>query len=114
MIYVNHAKYVSPCTFHSFVCIDVILSSDVLSFHKEELDGERATYVHRRAAANCKGAEEVVYEISGEIKECVTAIEGMLSTEKETEAWKAFKVGYIYAHIRSSRYRLSELGIFVQ
>ncbi len=88
---------------NSFVC------SDILSFYKEEVSGERGNYLHSRATVTQKDVNDVLKEVIREVVEAVERVRSVLNGDKEKEAWDNFVMGYAAFHYATSRYRLAEI-----
>ncbi len=89
--------------------LTVIQHSDVLSFYKEELAGERDNYVHDRALVTGKSIATVLTDLVNEIVESIERARSILKGEKEREAWESLLSGYVAYHYSTRRYRLAEL-----
>ena len=87
----------------------IISLSDVLSFYKEELAGERDNYVHDRALVTDKSISMVLTELVNELVESIERARSILKGEKEKEAWERLLAGYVAYHYTTPRYRLAEL-----
>ena len=87
-------------------------TSDIVSFYKEELAGERHNYVHDRANTSSCSVETVLQELVEEVIAAVEKGRNILQTEREKDAWQGFVDGYFWFHVYSTRYRLHELDIF--
>ena len=83
--------------------------SDIFSFYKEELDGERDNYVHDRAIVTGRPVAEILPLIADELVEAVDRTRILLRGDREREAWERFMSGFAAFHYFSSRYRLTEL-----
>ena len=107
MIFLNYAKYVPQ--HDMFTTLRLSLLSDILSFYKEELAGERSNFVHDRAVVTGQTVSEV---LSGLLEEVVASVERarvLLKGAKEKETWERFITGYVAFHFYSPRYRLIDL-----
>ena len=87
----------------------IVLHSDVLSFYKEELAGERDNYVHDRALVTDKSISTVLTELVSELVESIERARSILKGDKEKEAWERLLAGYVAYHYTTPRYRLAEL-----
>ncbi|KAK7008123.1 terpene synthase [Favolaschia claudopus] len=88
-------------------------ANDILSFYKEELAGETASYVHIRAKITSRHPKQVLVEMIQEVGDLHTRITAILQDHAEAlVAWKAFETGYIESawHFTLRRFRLAELG----
>ncbi|KIJ55730.1 hypothetical protein M422DRAFT_152137, partial [Sphaerobolus stellatus SS14] len=87
------------------------LSNDLLSFYKEELQGETRNYVHTRSQNENKSPIEVLSEIKEELVASRNTIYAALAHNSEALAiWKAAEQGYIHWHLTQDRYNLRELA----
>lgn len=98
----NSAEY-SDMHANSFVC------SDILSFYKEEVSGERGNYLHSRATVTQKDVNDVLKEVIKEVVKAVERVRSVLNGDKEKEAWDNFVTGYAAFHYATPRYRLTEI-----
>ena len=107
MTFLNYAKYVSHTGRNGsgpdYIC------SDILSFYKEELAGEKTNFVHDRALVTGKSVSEVLSELLDEVVTAVERARVLLKGEKEKQVWERFIAGYVAYHFHSARYRLVEL-----
>lgn len=83
--------------------------SDILSFYKEELQGETSNVIHDRAAVTGKSLQEVLSDLLEEAVMAVSRARSILQGEKEKATWEQFIRGYVAFHFLSPRYRLKEL-----
>ncbi|KAF7342240.1 Terpene synthase [Mycena venus] len=87
------------------------LANDILSFYKEELEGETTNYVQVRSKTTLKHPKRVLVEMVREVADLHERIEATLEKQPEAlAAWRAFENGFIAFHLLMKRYRLSELG----
>jgi len=90
------------------VMVFVNYVNDILSFYKEELEGDYRNVVHSRAAARRKDVaielSDMVEEVTASIARCGDILDG-----KEKEAWEQFMSGYLTFHYLAPRYRLQEI-----
>ncbi|CDO71708.1 hypothetical protein BN946_scf184915.g52 [Trametes cinnabarina] len=108
--------------------------SDILSFYKEELAGERTNYVHLRVAAEQTSTENVLRKLVEEVSDTARRVKLVLADDIELLAlWTKYmqastlfppafsrSIGYAEArtlgqcylefHLKTPRYRLAELG----
>ena len=63
--------------------------SDILSFYKEEIAGERHNFVHDRARVTDKDAAGVLNDILDEVVGAVTRARSILRGAKEQATWYA-------------------------
>ncbi|KAF8576474.1 terpenoid synthase, partial [Ramaria rubella] len=90
----------------------IALTNDVLSFHKEELAGETANYIHNRAYVDNKAPVQVLADIVEELRVSRNAIHVALALHPEAlKAWIGFERGYVAWHIGQDRYKLRDLGL---
>jgi hypothetical protein len=87
----------------------ITFSSDVISFYKEELAGERDNYVHDRARVTNKSIYAVLSDLVREVIESIDRARSILKGEKEKEVWEKFLAGYVAYHWMTPRYKLQEL-----
>lgn len=85
------------------------MSSDILSFYKEELEGETSNVIHDRAMVTGKTLSEVLSDLLDESVTSVARARVILQGEKEKDTWERFIAGYVAFHFLSPRYRLKEL-----
>ncbi|KIJ55725.1 hypothetical protein M422DRAFT_151602, partial [Sphaerobolus stellatus SS14] len=87
------------------------LVNDLLSFYKEELQGETRNYVHTRSQNENKSPVKVLLEIKGEVVVSRNTIYAALAHNSDALAtWKAFEQGYVHWHLTQDRYKLRELA----
>ncbi|KAI8956731.1 terpenoid synthase [Daldinia sp. FL1419] len=90
----------------------ISLANDVLSFYKEDQAGEKDNYIHSRAYYEGKHPQTVLGEVIEEAEKAVwrmrVAIKGR---EPYEQALNSHVLGYIWFHVISSRYKLSEIGL---
>lgn len=85
--------------------------NDLLSFFKEELAGETATYIHTRAEAEGRPALHVFAALKEELCAASRNIARTLSADPAAvEIWRMFEYGVVAWHLENDRYRLHELG----
>ncbi|KAF8480583.1 isoprenoid synthase domain-containing protein [Gautieria morchelliformis] len=90
----------------------ICLTNDILSFHKESLEGETANYIHTRACIDDKAPLQVLAEVAEEMQTAINTIQLALSdSPRALRAWKVFERGYIIWHITQDRYKLNDLGL---
>ena len=85
------------------------IPSDILSFYKEELAGEKISYIRDRASLTGKTVSQALQEV---IDETVTASERVCLILEEGDAWDAwdaFVMGYNLFHMMNPCYRLEEI-----
>ncbi|KAF4909022.1 Alpha-cuprenene synthase COP6 [Colletotrichum fructicola] len=88
------------------------LTNDILSFYKEERNGEVDNYVHGRAWYENKEATQVLEDVIGEVKEGVRRIRVVLDgREPYLQATNDYILGYVAFHKLVRRYRLWEVGL---
>ena len=83
-------------------------SSDLMSFYKEEEDGETDNYVHRHARAHDQTVAESLKNLLDEVVAIVHVVEGML-TGSARHAWDQFVAGYTQFHLHTPRYLMNEV-----
>jgi hypothetical protein len=101
------------CVF-SFVNIStlLIISSDVLSFYKEELAGETVNRVSLLAAVNGSSKSEALMRLANEAGVAHTRAQQILSNNQSAlDAYIAWSHGWVGFHAGTTRYRLDELGL---
>ncbi|KAG8161099.1 hypothetical protein KVR01_009363 [Diaporthe batatas] len=87
-------------------------TNDVLSFYKEQLNGEKDNYTNKIAGYSQKSLVETLKEASEDVIACVRRIEHVLAGNEEyAKAWYLHKTGYIHMHTMRSRYKLWQLDI---
>ncbi|KAJ7258172.1 isoprenoid synthase domain-containing protein [Mycena rebaudengoi] len=88
------------------------LVNDILSFYKEELEGDTMNYVQIRARVSCKPPKQILLEMVREVGELHRRISETLSGSSEVlGAWKTLEYGFIAWHLSIERYKLSQLGL---
>lgn len=83
--------------------------SDILSFYKEELAGEKGNYMGDRAITTGKPTLETIRDVIDETIIITERIRKILGEGPAREAWESFAKGWISYHTSSARYRLREL-----
>ncbi|OCH85964.1 terpenoid synthase [Obba rivulosa] len=83
--------------------------NDILSFYKEELEGEVGNYVGDRALVSGKSSLETLREIIDEAAAASDRIHKILGDGEARDAWDAFVTGGIAFHVIDPRYRLQEV-----
>ncbi|RDB25838.1 Trichodiene synthase [Hypsizygus marmoreus] len=89
-------------------------TNDILSFHKENLAGERANYIFNRAYIEGTDVSEAMTDIKNELfqtEKNITAALTCAGVADAIKAWKCFKVGYITWHLQQKRYKLHEFDL---
>ena len=110
MVYTNHVKYVSLIRYGLHAPWRALTSytSDILSFYKEELEGDDRNVVHCRAKWSGKDVHNILKDIVDEVTEAIASSRSFLSG-KEREAAEAYMSGYISFHYLAPRYRMDEI-----
>ncbi|KAF8236723.1 terpenoid synthase [Tricholoma matsutake] len=86
--------------------------NDFLSFHKEELGGEEANYIHNRAYMEGKTAMQVLGDMGRELLDVRASILAVLAkSPRSIEIWQNWERGYIAWHLAQDRYKLKDLGL---
>jgi hypothetical protein len=80
-----------------------------MSFYKEELGGEKDTYIHCRARAANLPLEVVIKDVVDEVTVLIDEVRSILKGQKEKETWEMYVKAYVAWHYLSSRYKLKEL-----
>ncbi|KAI0689740.1 isoprenoid synthase domain-containing protein [Cytidiella melzeri] len=83
--------------------------NDILSFHKEQLAGEKENYIHRRAIVTQKDVDAVLIDVVNEVVEAVDKARAMLVGEREKKTFEMFLKSYAAFHYMTPRYKLAEL-----
>lgn len=83
--------------------------SDILSFYKEELAGEKDNYIHERALATGLPISSVLQELIMETISAVRRVRYVLQDVDALAAWENFAAGYIKVHTDTPRYRLKDI-----
>ena len=83
--------------------------SDILSFYKEEQDGEVTSYIHARAHVTGKSLITTLQEVIDEVVAAAKRVRRTLGNSKARKAWDSFERGYIGFHIGDPRYRLQDI-----
>ncbi|KAH9965489.1 isoprenoid synthase domain-containing protein [Russula dissimulans] len=91
----------------------IAATNDFLSFYKEELAAETATYINNRAKVEGKTPMDVFGQLRFELAEAARSINAVVceSTANMVEAWSEYEFGYIWWHLEGDRYKLKELGL---
>lgn len=89
--------------------LHISLNSDVLSFYKEQLVGEKDNYIHNRALVTNKGVNDVLVDVINETIEAIDKVRVLLKGKKERETWETFLKSYTAFHYMAPRYKLTEL-----
>ncbi|KAF8458283.1 hypothetical protein JB92DRAFT_3078677 [Gautieria morchelliformis] len=83
-----------------------------MKFHKENLEGETANYIHTRAYIDNKAPLQVLAEIAEELRTAINTIHLALSdSPRALHTWEVFEHGYITWHITQVRYKLKDLDL---
>ncbi|KZT73399.1 terpenoid synthase [Daedalea quercina L-15889] len=91
------------------VCDYINHANDILSFYKEESDGEVASYIHARARVTGKSPLVTLHEVIDEVVASTERIRRTLGNSRAREAWDSFERGYISFHVGDPRYRLQDI-----
>ncbi len=87
------------------------LSSDVLSFYKEESAGEEMNQVSLLASCSkCPKIEAVKQLVDTTVGAHLNILDILCPDKAALDAYLSFSDGYLRAHVGISRYRLEELG----
>ncbi|KAJ6616718.1 hypothetical protein B0H10DRAFT_1798904 [Mycena sp. CBHHK59/15] len=85
------------------------LVNDILSFFKEDLDGETMTYVSIRSRTSQKTPKRVLVEMVREVSDLHRQIAATLEGDSQASmAWKTLEYGFIAWHLSIERYKLSQ------
>ncbi|KAF8169129.1 isoprenoid synthase domain-containing protein [Mycena galopus ATCC 62051] len=94
------------------ITIYINLGNDILSFYKEELQGETNNYIHTRARYTHKEPIVVLQEVVEETVAAQKRVSALLDGQGSIEhVWNTFWPGYITFHRKVSRYCLDQIGI---
>jgi len=86
--------------------------NDLLSFHKEELAGETANYIHNRAHVENVTAMQVFADMGHEmLKKRASILTVLAKSPRALEIWQIWERGYIAWHLAQDRYKLKDLGL---
>ena len=85
------------------------LFSDVLSFYKEQLEGERDNYIYNRALVTNRDVDTVLSDVIDEVVKSINAVRDILQGEEEKATWETFLKSYKAIQYVTPRYRLTEL-----
>ena len=86
------------------------LNSDVMSFFKEELDGDTGSQTYMIAESRGWSHMNAMEYLANECVEAHKKVIRILEPHKEAkEAWLRYAQGYITFHTALRRYRLAEL-----
>jgi hypothetical protein len=89
-------------------CIAAV--NDLLSFFKEQLAGETATYIHTRAEAEGRSPLRVFASLKNELCAASQNITQTLGEDQAAvEIWRMFEYGVVAWHLENDRYMLREL-----
>jgi len=94
---------------HVLESLCLYLISDILSFYKEELQGETVNYIHDRALVTGKTAIDTLREVIDETEAASQRVRQILGESDARDAWDSFAKGYISFHYGDPRYRLREI-----
>ena len=98
------------CLIHGDCVADIICGdSDIFSFYKEELAGERNNYVHNRRAASGQTLSETLAAIVNDAVASVERGRHNLKGKKSREVYEQYVRGYIYMHFSTPRYYLDDI-----
>ncbi|KAJ3570799.1 hypothetical protein NP233_g4171 [Leucocoprinus birnbaumii] len=87
-------------------------TNDLLSFYKEELDGESLNFVSMSTQVNGMTKIEALQQLADTTAECYhRAAQLLQSSPRSYEAFRAFCVGYVGFHSLSPRYKLTQLQL---
>jgi hypothetical protein len=87
-------------------------ASDIMSFYKEELQGDNVNMVSFYAAGHGLSKIEALWSVVDETSEAHRRATRVLSlNEDAAEAWLKFQGPYIGFHAGTPRYRLHEIGL---
>ncbi|KAH6917897.1 isoprenoid synthase domain-containing protein [Coprinopsis sp. MPI-PUGE-AT-0042] len=85
-------------------------TNDVLSFYKEDLDGETVNFISATAASRNVSKLEVLKSRAQRAKDCHDVVMKVLAPYPEAvKAWQSFAEGFCHFHTSSPRYRLGEM-----
>ncbi|KAJ7706343.1 isoprenoid synthase domain-containing protein [Mycena rosella] len=94
------------------VMIFINNGNDILSFYKEDLDGESVNRISFLAAQSGRSKQAVLAELVEEAIKAYTNVLAILAPKPEAlAAFRAFAAGYIGFHATATRYRLDELKL---
>ena len=80
--------------------------SDILSFYKEDLEGDTSSYIHARAHVANMSPYDVLQDVINETVSAAEWVHHVLGEGPAKDAWKSFEAGYIHCHLNDPRYRL--------
>ena len=109
--FVDGVKYVLSVLTPSIEVLTTttVINSDLMSYYKELLDSDEATYVTRYAQLNGKTVEAAAGDLSERLVSIIERIRNILGDGQAREAWEDFASGYVHFHIFCPRYRLKEV-----
>ena len=90
-------------------CCLTRVCSDILSFYKEELEGETGNYIHDRANVTQTSPRDTLLALIDDTVGAHERIRATLGPGPARDAWDAFAQGYISFHVGSPRYRLRDI-----
>jgi hypothetical protein len=103
-------KYVNAAVSPPTVNLRPGIASDLLSFYKEELEGEDINFVSMSAKAKGISKIEVLRQLADDHVECYRrGINLLQSSPKALEAFKNYCAGYVTCHAVGPRYKLDQL-----
>jgi Trichodiene synthase (TRI5) len=88
----------------------IVYCSDVLSFYKEDLDGETVNLIGATALSRNISKLDVLKGRAQRAKNCYDVVMKVLAPHPEAlKAWRSFAQGFCYFHTSSPRYKLGEM-----
>ncbi|KIJ56159.1 hypothetical protein M422DRAFT_150404, partial [Sphaerobolus stellatus SS14] len=88
------------------------VGNDLISFYKEELQGETNNYIHIRARNENKSPVQVLSEIVQELVTSRDTIYAALAHNPTAlSIWKGFEQGFLHWHLIQDRYKLRDLSL---
>ncbi|CCL98549.1 uncharacterized protein FIBRA_00549 [Fibroporia radiculosa] len=84
-------------------------TNDVLSFYKEELNGDVDNYIHGRAHVSEKSVPDTLQDVAYEAVAAAQRVREILGKGAARDAWEQFVQGFVNFHTCSPRYRLREI-----
>ncbi|KAF9556238.1 terpenoid synthase, partial [Agrocybe pediades] len=98
------------------IALFINLANDVLSFYKEYLAGEQTNYIHNLAFVAQRTVSETLRDVVDEtIRASLRVSKVLKNTDVRALAyWNRFVNGYLTFHFTETRYRLTELDLFLE
>ncbi|KAF5346860.1 hypothetical protein D9756_010553 [Leucocoprinus leucothites] len=87
-------------------------TNDLLSFYKEEFEGESVNFVSMSAKENGNTKVEALKQLADATAECYErAVQLLQSSPEALNAFRGFCIGFVAFHSLSVRYKLNNLDL---